>query len=74
MRETIQEIGQIATVLRLRPTLHILKGEPDNRILQCAAAAQAQRIISGDRHLLSLERYVDCVIVSLADFLTELDK
>ncbi len=44
IRQAVQEIGQIATVLRPRPTLHILKDEPDNRILECAVAAQAQGI------------------------------
>lgn len=74
VRLAVQEIGQVATVLRPRPILHILKDEPDNRILECAVAALAQRIISGDRHLLSLRRHADCEIVSLADFLAELDK
>ncbi len=74
IRSAVQEISQVATVLRPRPTLHILKDEPDNRILECAVAAQAQRIISGDRHLLSLGRHADCEIISLADFLAELDK
>jgi uncharacterized protein len=52
IRQAVQEIGQVATVLRPRPTLHILKDEPDNRILECAVAAQAQWIVSGNRHLL----------------------
>jgi uncharacterized protein len=73
IRQAIQEISQIANVLRPRPTLHILKDEPDNRILECAVVAQAQRIVSGDRHLLSIRRYGDCEIISLADFLAELD-
>lgn len=52
IRQAIQAISQVAIVLPLRPTLHILKDEPDNRILECAVAGQAQRIVSGDRHLL----------------------
>lgn len=35
-------------------------------------AAQAQWIVSGDRHLLSHKRHADSVIISLADFLAEL--
>lgn len=72
IRQAIQEISQVATVLRPRPTLHILKDEPDNRILECAVAAQAQWIVSGDRHLLSLRRHGNCEIISLADFLAKL--
>ena len=70
-RQAIQEISQTATVLRPRPVLHLLKDEPDNRILECAMAAQAERIVSGDRHLLALRRHAQSVIVSLADFLAE---
>ena len=73
IRQAIQEIGQVATVLRPRPTLHILKDEPDNRILECAVVAQAQWIVSGDRHLLSLRHHGNCDIISLADFLAKLD-
>lgn len=73
-RHAIVEIGQIATVLRPRPTLHLLKDEPDNRILECAMAAQAELIVSGDRHLLSLKQHAGCRIISLTDFVTKLSE
>ncbi len=74
VRHAIQEISQTATVLRPRPTLHDLKDEPDNRILECAIAAQADSIVSADRHLLALKRHANSAILSLADFLAELRK
>jgi putative PIN family toxin of toxin-antitoxin system len=74
VRQAIQDISQTATVLRPRPTLHILKDEPDNRILECAIDAQANYVISGDRHLLALKRHADSTIISLADFLATLRK
>ncbi len=70
-RQAIQSISHIATVLRPRPTLHLLRDEPDNRILECAMAAQAEWIVSGDRHLLALKRHASSAIISLADFLAE---
>jgi uncharacterized protein len=73
-RRAIQDISETAMVLRPRPTLHLLRDEPDNRILECAIAAQADWIVTGDRHLLSLKSYADSTIVSLADFLTGLSK
>ena len=73
-QQAIQEIGQTATVLRPRPILHVVKDEPDNRILECAQAAEAQWIVTGDRHLLGLSQHAGCRIISLADFLTELDR
>ena len=74
VRQAIQEISQTATVLRPRPTLHVLKDEPDNRILECAMAAQAHWIVSGDHHLLALKRHAESAIISLADFLAQLQE
>jgi len=74
IRQVIQDISLTATVLRPGPTLHLLKDEPDNRILECAQAAQAERIVTGDHHLLSLKRYESTTIISLADFLKELER
>ncbi|MGH7257758.1 MAG: putative toxin-antitoxin system toxin component, PIN family [Nitrospiraceae bacterium] len=70
VREAVQDISQTATVLRTRPALHILTDEPDNRILECALAAQAEYVVSGDRHLLTLKRHADTTMISLAAFLT----
>jgi len=74
VREAIQDISQTATVLRPRPTLHLLDDDPDNRILECAIVAQAEFVVSGDRHLLALKRPVDSTLISLADFLAMLRK
>ncbi len=56
-------------MLKTRPHLHILKDEPDNRILECALLATADIIVTGDRHLLSLTRHRGISIVRLGDFL-----
>lgn len=72
VRNAIQAIGQSATVLRPRPTLHLLQDEPDNRILECALEAHANHIVSGDRHLLALRQHEGTTILSLAAFLAEL--
>ena len=74
VREAVQAVSQVATVLRPRPTLHILKDGPDNRILECAIAAQAEFVVSGDRHLLALKHYANITMISLADFLTKLHR
>ena len=69
VQRLLQSISKTATVLKTRPHLHILKDDPDNRILECALLAEANIIVSGDRHLLSLTRHRDVAIVKLADFL-----
>ena len=62
----------MATVLRPRPTLHLLADEPDNRIIECAIAAQAEFVVSGDRHLSGTQHHADITMISLADFLAKL--
>ena len=54
-------------------TLNILADEPDNRILECALAANADLIVTGDRAMLELGRIEDTRIISLADYLRIVD-
>lgn len=41
----------------------------DNRVLECAVAAEADWIVSGDHHLLELERFEGIPIVSASQLL-----
>lgn len=41
----------------------------DNRVLECALEAEADYIVSGDHHLLSLEEFRGIKIVRAADLL-----
>jgi putative PIN family toxin of toxin-antitoxin system len=50
--------------------LAVLRDEPDNRILECAEAGHAERIVTGDRAMLALGRHGEVRIVSLAAYLT----
>lgn len=51
----------------------ITMDEPDNRILECAVAAKASSIITGDtRHLQRLKSYRNILILSPAQFLQRL--
>jgi putative PIN family toxin of toxin-antitoxin system len=51
-------------------TLDVIQDDPDdNRILECAVAAQAGFIVSGDNHLLRLGRYRSIRILKVADFM-----
>jgi putative PIN family toxin of toxin-antitoxin system len=48
--------------------------DDDNRILECALAAQAEFLVTGDKkHLLPLKTYRNVSIVSPAQFLDRLD-
>lgn len=50
--------------------LSVIVNDPDdNRILEAAVAAQAEVIVSGDKHLLSLNKYKSVLIISAKEFL-----
>jgi len=49
--------------------LAILADKPDNRILECALAAQAEIIVTGDRAMLALAEFQDIRVVSLGEYL-----
>jgi uncharacterized protein len=72
--QLLQSIGRTATVVKTHPHLHVLQDEPDNRVLECAVAAQADYLVTGDRHLLALQHHEQTTLISLAEFLALLDK
>ena len=63
--ECLLVVSHLSSQLHLR----VLQDDPDNRILECALIAQADMVVTGDRHLLSLKRYERISIVKLSDFL-----
>ena len=73
-KQLVQTISRTATVLKTRPHLHVLQDERDNRILECAMAAQAGYLVTGNRHLLALQRYKSTLLLPLAEFLALLRK
>ncbi|MDO9513566.1 MAG: putative toxin-antitoxin system toxin component, PIN family [Elusimicrobiota bacterium] len=66
----INLIGQEAVVLSDSIQLDVIKDDPsDNKFLACAVEAQANYIVSGDKHLLSLRHYKNISIVTVQEFL-----
>jgi putative PIN family toxin of toxin-antitoxin system len=65
----LKATARVATIIKTRPHLHFLADEPDNRILECAVAAEADFIVTGDKHLLSLKHFRNISIVTLSHFL-----
>lgn len=60
----------VATLVEPGPDLDVIERDPsDNRFLECAVAANASYIISGDDHLLAIGEYRGIVILKPADFL-----
>jgi putative PIN family toxin of toxin-antitoxin system len=61
-------LSDIGRVVRPKRKLAVLHDEPDNRILECAAAAHVDVIVTGDRAMLALGEFNGIRIVPLGDF------
>ena len=70
IRAFIRQYGRLVTPAE---TLSVLADEPDNRILECAVAANADLIVTGDRQMLALGNFRHIRIVALADYLDNVD-
>ena len=52
------------------PHLEIIEDDPgDDKFIECAVALEAQYIISGDKHLLSVQEYMGIQIMTPSQFL-----
>lgn len=69
LQDWIRLIIENAIIVEPTEMIHTLKDdESDNRFLECATAAHADYIISGDNHLLSLSEFRGIKIISPKDF------
>jgi putative PIN family toxin of toxin-antitoxin system len=60
---------QFSEVVEPDFSLNIIRDDPDdNRVLECAIAANVAYIISGDKHLLALEEFRGVVILTPTNF------
>ena len=67
---TITELRAMSECAEPGFRLHVIRQDPsDNRVLECAMSAQADAIISGDRHLLALTTFHGIPILSPQAFL-----
>lgn len=70
LREVLPVVWDMGERVVPRTLIKEVPGDPDdNRILECAVEAEAQAIISGDRHLLSMQKYKSIPIVTPRQFL-----
>jgi len=67
--ELLKYISRVATVTKPDIRITLLKDVPDNRILECARGCNADLIVTGDKHLLSLKEFEGIGIARIADFL-----
>ena len=66
----INEIEAISDYLHTSENISAIKEDPaDNRVLECAVAANSDMIITGDKHLLNLKSYKNILIITPANFI-----
>lgn len=65
----LKNISRVATVIKPAIKIKLLNDETDNRILECAKASNANLIVTGDKHLLSLKEFDGIGITMIAGFL-----
>jgi len=72
----VQAIRTLAHLVEPTERVNVITTkEADNRILECALAAQAEYLVTGDKkHLLPLKTYRNVKIVSPAQFLELLEQ
>ena len=52
------------------PSLKVVEEDPDdNKFIECAVALDSKIIISGDKHLKNIKKYIDIEIVSPKEFI-----
>jgi putative PIN family toxin of toxin-antitoxin system len=73
VKEFVGLAAEVATVVEPHRTIDVIAEDPaDNLVLEAAAEAQADCIVSGDSHLLSLGEFEGIPILSSVRFLAAL--
>ncbi len=62
-------LSDLSVLVAPKRRLDVVKDEPDNRILECAVAARAEIIVTGDKLLLALKRHEGIRLLTLRDYL-----
>lgn len=70
----IEALHDLCEVVQPGRRVRAIKADPaDNAILECASAAGAEVIVSGDSHLLELSHWRGIRVLSPADFVAEIE-
>jgi putative PIN family toxin of toxin-antitoxin system len=69
-QELIETVLRIGKLVELNTKVNIIHEDPaDNKFIECALASNADYIVSGDKHLLKLNRYDKTQILQVSEFL-----
>ncbi len=64
-------VADLGEIVETRRRLRGFIDEPDNRILECAIAGDADAIVTGDRAMLKVGQYRDIRILTLRSYLED---
>ncbi len=68
-------LSAIGCFVETSKRLDVIQEDPsDNRFLETALAGGASHIVSGDRHLLTVEQFEGIIILSAAAFLKSIEE
>jgi len=71
----VTKVVSISRVIEPELTVEVVEDDPDDdKILECAIAGAVDCIISGDSHLLDIERHRAVAVYSPDEFLTQLSR
>ena len=63
------EIESKCNVIEVHSKVDVCRDPDDNKFIECALDSKCYYIVSGDKDLLTVEKYNDIEIVTVADFL-----
>lgn len=72
LEAALKQIARVSEIIRPKKTLKVIEDDPDNRILECAVEGQANFIVSGDKHLLTLKEFQKIPIIKAAELVSKL--
>lgn len=66
-------LANLGEFVRPVERLKVFEDEPDNRILECAVAGNAEAIVTGDKAMLMMKKHQNIKILTLREFLKKSD-
>jgi len=70
IQAVLYDLQRVAERVDIAGSLRVVVADPDDdKFIECAVAASAAVIVSGDHHLLDLGKYGDIQILTAAEFL-----
>lgn len=73
-QQLIESVLQIGKLTKTEQKIDLIQQDPtDNKLIECATAANADYLISGDKHLLKMRLYKKTKILTAKAFLKTLD-